>query len=143
MSGTTKILKKMPSYIAKRLNYLGVKMRQDARTDRINRLLAFFKPLRGRIRLMLEFIGLDDSDKDVKERLRMFKDMPIRRLVLKKCNLQEQKTQSIILADCLQLYIVDSFIKFWIKDKIKVKEIVVKKSTIIYGKSSIPVFPAA
>ena len=38
---------------------------------------------------------------------------------------------------------MDSFIKFWIKDKIKVSEIVVKKSTIIYGKCSIPVFPAA
>lgn len=42
-----------------------------------------------------------------------------------------------------QLYIVDSFIKFWIKDKIKVNEIVVKKSTIIYGKCSVPVFPSA
>ena len=38
---------------------------------------------------------------------------------------------------------MDSFIKFWIKDKIKVKEIVVKKSTIIYGKSSVPVFEHA
>ena len=38
---------------------------------------------------------------------------------------------------------MDSFIKFWIKDKIKVREVVVKKSTIIYGKSSIPVFPVA
>lgn len=38
---------------------------------------------------------------------------------------------------------MDSFIKFWIKDRIKVREIVIKKSTVIYGKSSIPVFPAA
>ncbi len=41
------------------------------------------------------------------------------------------------------MFVVDSFIKFWIKDRIKVKEVVVKKSTIIYGKSSIPVFSAA
>ena len=48
-----------------------------------------------------------------------------------------------MLQDCIQLYIVDSFIKLWIKDKIKAKEIVVKKSTIIYGKCSVPVFPSA
>lgn len=38
---------------------------------------------------------------------------------------------------------MDSFVKFWIKDRIKVKEVVVKKSTIIYGKSSVPVFSNA
>ena len=38
---------------------------------------------------------------------------------------------------------VDSFVKFWIKDRVKVKEVVVKKSTIIYGKSSVPVFEYA
>jgi hypothetical protein len=86
LSGSTKILKKVPPYVARRLNYIGVKMRQDVRKDRINRLLTFFKPHRGRVRLMLECIGMDDSDRDVKEHLRLFKDVPIRRLVLKKCN---------------------------------------------------------
>ena len=118
-------------------------MRQDVRMDRINRLLNFFKPHRGRIRLMLECIGMDDSDTEVKHSLRLLKDTPIRRLVLRKCNFQEKKTQGFVFQDTIQLYIVDSFVKFWIKDTIKVKEIVVKKSTIIYGKSSVPVFEHA
>ena len=67
-------------------------MRQDVRMDRINRLLNFFKPHRGRIRLMLECIGMDDSDTEVKHSLRLLKDTPIRRLVLRKCNFQEKKT---------------------------------------------------
>jgi len=41
---------------------------------------------------MLECIGMDDSDRDVKENMKLFKDIPIRRLVLKKCNFQEKKT---------------------------------------------------
>eukprot|EP00347_Sterkiella_histriomuscorum_P022153 403331492 len=143
LSGTTKILKKLPIYIAKRLNYLGVIMRQDARLERVDRLLEFFRPFRGRMRLMLELNGMDDSDRDIKEVLKRFKDIPIRRLVVKKCNFQEQKTQGLLLKDCIQLYLIDSFVKFWIKDKIKVNEIVVKKSTIIYGKCSVPVFPEA
>ena len=101
LSETTKILKKIPKYIAKRLNYMGVKMRQDARTERINRLLTFFKPHRGRIRLMLEFIGMDDSDRGIRESLKMFKDIPVRRLIIKKCNFQEKKTQNFILQDCI------------------------------------------
>ena len=36
LSGTTKILKKLPRHVAKRLNYIGVKMRQDSRMDRVN-----------------------------------------------------------------------------------------------------------
>ena len=143
LSGTTKILKKLPKYVAKRVEYLVVIMRQDARLDRVNRLLEFFKPHRGRMRLMLELNGMDDSDRDIRETLKRFKDIPIRRLIIRKCNLQEKNTQAMLLADCVQLYILDSFLKFWIKDKIKVTEIVVKKSTIIYGKCSVPVFPAA
>lgn len=101
LSGTTKLLKKIPPHIARRLNYVGVKMRQDVRSDRINRLLAFFKPHRGRIRLMLECIGVDDSDREIKDMLKLFKDVPIRRLVLKKCNIQEKKTQLFILQDVI------------------------------------------
>jgi hypothetical protein len=86
LSGTTKLLKRVPQHVARRLNYIGVKMRQDVRMDRINRLLTFFKPHRGRVRLMLECIGMDDSDLEVKHGLRLFKDTPIRRLVLRKCN---------------------------------------------------------
>lgn len=44
------------------------------------------------MRLMLQFIGVEDSDKDVREKMKKFKDIPIYRLVLKKCNLQEKNT---------------------------------------------------
>ncbi|TNV84272.1 hypothetical protein FGO68_gene17555 [Halteria grandinella] len=143
LSTTTRILKRMPPHIARRLNYIEVFMRQDARRERINRLLQFFKPHRGKIRLMLECIGMDDSDREVRDNLRMFEGTPIRRLVMRKCNFQEKKTQGFVLQDVIQLSIIDSFVKFWIKDTIKVRDIVVKKSTIIYGKSSVPVFAAA
>ena len=73
--------------MAKRLNYIVVKMRQDARMDRIKRLLEFFRPYRGRMRMMLQFFSIDDSDRDIREKVKKFKDIPIYRLVLKKCNL--------------------------------------------------------
>ncbi len=50
---------------------------------------------------MLELNGMDDSDRDIRDALKRFKDIPIRRLVLKKCNLQEKNTQSFLLQDVI------------------------------------------
>ena len=38
------------------------------------------------------------------------------------------------------MYAIDSFIRFWIKDCLQIKELVLKKCTIIYGKNSLPIF---
>jgi hypothetical protein len=50
---------------------------------------------------MLECIGMDDSDTEVKHSLRLLKDTPIRRLVLRKCNFQEKKTQGFVFQDTI------------------------------------------
>ena len=42
--------------------------------------------------MMLELNGMDDSDREVREALKRFKDIPIRKLVIKKCNFQEKNT---------------------------------------------------
>lgn len=93
--------------------------------------------------MILEVVQMDDSDSTIRYKLKKFKDIPIYRLILRQCNLQEKNTQLCIFQDTLQLYIIKSFIKFWIKDKIKVKQIILEETTIIYGKSSIPVFSSA
>jgi hypothetical protein len=96
LSKSTKKLKKTPRYIVKRLNYIIVIMRQDARMERIDRLLEFFRPHRGRLRMMLNMLGMDDSDVNIRAKMKRFKDIPIQRLALKKCNLQEKNTQLMI-----------------------------------------------
>jgi len=58
---STKILKKLPKYMIKRLNYVKIFFPQEATTERIMRLLEFLEPLRRRVRLILECIGLDDA----------------------------------------------------------------------------------
>lgn len=45
LSGTTKLLKKMPSHIANRLSSIKVKLKPDSRTERIDRFIAFITPL--------------------------------------------------------------------------------------------------
>ena len=40
----------------------------------------------------------------------------------------------------MKLVVVDSFLKFWIKDSVLCKEITLKKCSVIYGKGSIPIF---
>ena len=140
LSVTTKVLKKLPKYVATRLNYLCLKVRQDSPTARIQRALKFLRA-HSSMRVMVELFGVDDSDRGMRERLKLFREVSVRRLVIKKCNLQEKKTH--VLDECVQLYVKDSFLKVWVKDKLKVREIHVSKSTIVYGKSSLSVFPEA
>jgi hypothetical protein len=88
----------MPRHIASRLSSLKVKLKPDARTERIERLIAFVRPLEN-VKLILELTGLDDSDVGVLEKIKMFKGLPIHQLGLNKCNLQTKPAHKYLLQE--------------------------------------------
>ena len=67
LSGSTKLLKKMPKWLAVRMNFIKVKLKQDCRLDRIQRFMNFLGMLgESPARILLELNGVDDSDKSIK-----------------------------------------------------------------------------
>jgi hypothetical protein len=74
LSGTTKLIKKMPKHVACRLSDIRVTLRGDARFERIQRFVQFYENAKAP-HLALELINLDDSEKNTIEMLDMFADM--------------------------------------------------------------------
>lgn len=44
-----------------------------------------------------------------------------------------------LMTDPVKFLIIETFIKFWIKDAITCREMRIHKSSIIYGKNSVPI----
>ena len=61
LSGTTKLLKKMPRWLAVRMNYIKIMIKPDARIDRIQRFMNFFHALGNcQAKLLVELKNIDD-----------------------------------------------------------------------------------
>lgn len=65
-------------------------------------------------RMLLELNGIDDADKSIKQKFKMFQGLKVYSLGLNKCNLQERDTHDFFYASAHRLFIKESFIKFWI-----------------------------
>lgn len=72
--------------------------------------------------------------------VKLFKDFPIYTTILKKCNIQEKNAYLYFFSTPMKLFIYDSFVKFWTKYAVNCKEVVVKKSTVMFGSNAVPIF---
>ena len=72
LSSTTKILKKLPKYMRKRLNYVRIIFTPQASTERVVRLIEFLKPQINRIRVLMEAREIDDADKTILGWIKLF-----------------------------------------------------------------------
>lgn len=105
----------------KRLNYIKIVLRPQRKSlEHLNSL--------NQSKIELECINLDDSDKPLFTRIKLFKSQPIFSILIRKCNLQEQKFQTQVMQHCHKIYVFDSFMKFWFKDIINVREMVVNSN---------------
>ena len=89
LSGSTKLLKKMPRWLAVRMNYIRVKLKTEAREDRIQRFMSFFEMLgsSSQAKILLELNGIDDADKAIKQKFKLFQGLRVYSLGVNKCNL--------------------------------------------------------
>ena len=65
LSSSTKILKKLPRYMQKRLNYVKLIFNPESTTERIIRVLEFLQPILNRVRVLMEAQNLDDNEKAI------------------------------------------------------------------------------
>lgn len=96
LSTTTKILRKLPRYMQKRLNYVKIILTPEATTERIVRVLEFIKPVQNRVRILMECKNIDDGDKPTLSRIMLFQSFPLFSIFMYKCNFQDKKSQTVL-----------------------------------------------
>ena len=93
------------------MNFIRVRLTPDVRIDRIQRFMNFFHLLGDSpAKLLLELNNIDDADKSIKQKFKLFEGLRVYSLGLHRCNLQERDTHDFLFIGAHRLLIKDSFI---------------------------------